>query len=142
MVTIRECQEQDCERIVDLNRCLGYEYSLEDTRKQLIKVLNRTGDKVFVAYIGDKAIGYIHVCDYECLYMDSLKDVMSLVVDEDYQGQGVGKALLTKAEEWARENGSKGVRLNSGMSRTGAHKFYERCGYYNRKDHKNYIKVF
>ena len=74
--------------------------------------------------------------------MDSMKNILGLVVDDKYQGQGVGKALLIKAEEWARESGSKGVRLNSAMRRKEAHKFYEKCGYHNRKDQKNYIKIF
>ena len=142
MLTIRECQEQDCERFVVLNRCLGYEYSLEDTKKQLQKIMCSPVDKIFVACMENKVVGYIQVSDYECLYMDSLKNIMGLVVEDSYQGQGVGKELLKRAEEWAKECGSKGVRLNSGMSRTGAHKFYETCGYYNRKDQKNYIKVF
>ena len=139
---IRECQEQDCERIVALNSCLGYEYSLEDTKTQLLKLLDCSEHKIFVACIEDKAVGYIHINDYDCLYMDSMKNILGLVVDDKYQGQGVGKALLIKAEEWARESGSKGVRLNSAMRRKEAHKFYEKCGYHNRKVQKNYIKIF
>jgi len=142
MIIIREVQEQDYPQIYKLNQVLGYEYSMEKTRQQIIKLLNRSTDKIFVACVDENVAGYIQLSDYECLYHDSLKNVMALAVDESFQNNGIGKALLLRAEAWAREQGSVGIRLNSGESRKGAHAFYEKCGYYNRKNQKNFIKYF
>jgi hypothetical protein len=38
--------------------------------------------------------------------------------------------------------GCAGVRLASGMVRSGAHRFYLACGYQHRKDQCNFIKRF
>jgi GNAT superfamily N-acetyltransferase len=52
--------------------------------------------------------------------------VEDLAVDPDRRSQGVGKALLDAAKEWARGRGATHLELDSGMARTDAHRFYER----------------
>lgn len=140
---IRECCVADFERVYYLNKnAFGYEYDLLKTKNRLTEILNRKTDKIFVADIDDIVIGYIHGSDYECTYSDSLKNIMAIAVDENYRNLGVGRALLSAIEEWAKECGCCGVRLVSSMNRTGAHEFYQRCGYINRKIQKNFIKLF
>lgn len=142
MITIRECRISDAGRICELNKVLGYDYPPEKTKQNLLAILKRPSDRIFVACVGETVAGYIQVCDYECCYMDSMKNIVGLVVDHSFQKSGVGKALLTATEDWAREQGCAGVRLHSGAERTEAHKFYEHCGYFHKKSHKNYIKLF
>jgi GNAT superfamily N-acetyltransferase len=67
---------------------------------------------------------------------------MAIAVDEAHRGNGIGRSLLTAAENWSRECGCIGIRLSSGFERVGAHEFYQRCGYINRKQQKNFIKIF
>ncbi len=89
-----------------------------------------------------KVIGYIHLSDYECTYFDSLKNILTLVVDKNYHRNGIGRKLIERAEDWAKENNSKGIRLISGEERISAHKFYSSLGYNLRKVQKNFIKSF
>ena len=42
---------------------------------------------------------------------------------------GLGRALLMRAESDARMDGITFFKLSSGMTRTGAHTFYEKLGY-------------
>ncbi len=121
---------------------LGYDYPLNKTKDKLQFVLSLPADKIFVAEINNRVVGYIHLSAYECIYFESLKNILALVVDENYRKQGIGRQLMQKAEEWAKENGSKGIRLVSGFNRTEAHQFYEHCGYTTRKVQKNFIKLF
>ncbi len=140
---IRPASDQDAQAIYMLNRDgLGYDYPLEDTRRRLKLVLAKAGNRIFVAQLEGRVVGYIHAADYECSYVGSLKDILALAVDEKERGHGIGRALLKAAEDWARESGATGVRLNSGMERENAHRFYEACGYINRKNQKNFIKRF
>lgn len=140
---IRECEATDFKYIWFLNQtALGYEYDLSKTQERLEIVLKRQADKILVACIDDKIVGYIHGSDYECTYSDSLKNIMAIAVDESYRGQGIGKALLSSIENWTRDCGCCGVRLVSGFNRRGAHEFYLNCGYTNRKQQKNFIKSF
>jgi GNAT superfamily N-acetyltransferase len=54
--------------------------------------------------------------------------VEDLAVSPEHRSQGVGKALLDRAKEWARERGGTHLELDSADSRTDAHRFYEREG--------------
>jgi GNAT superfamily N-acetyltransferase len=52
--------------------------------------------------------------------------VEDLAVSPEHRSQGVGKALLDRAKEWARERGGTHLELDSGDARADAHRFYER----------------
>ena len=54
--------------------------------------------------------------------------VEDLAVSPDHRSQGVGKALLDVAKDWARERGATHLELDSGDARADAHRFYEREG--------------
>jgi GNAT superfamily N-acetyltransferase len=54
--------------------------------------------------------------------------VEDLAVDPERRSQGVGKALLDAAKDWARERGATHLELDSALARTDAHRFYEREG--------------
>jgi GNAT superfamily N-acetyltransferase len=142
-MVIRECCISDYNRIHDINQySFGYEYPLDKTKERLSLILKRPTDKLYVACINDNVVGYIHGSDYECTYSDSLKNIMAIAVEEAFRGKGVGKALLNAIENWAKECNCCGVRLVSGFDRTNAHAFYLHCGYINRKQQKNFIKLF
>lgn len=55
--------------------------------------------------------------------------IPDLVVDEDARSAGVGRALMTRAEELARERGCWGMTLESATWRERAHAFYVREGW-------------
>ena len=52
--------------------------------------------------------------------------VEDLAVSPDHRSQGVGKALLDAAKDWARDRGATHLELDSGDARADAHRFYER----------------
>ena len=49
---------------------------------------------------------------------------------------------MKAAEDWARENGAVGVRLNSGGQRKEAHAFYRAVGYHSEKEQLRFLKMF
>ena len=143
MATIRLAQLEDAEYIYQLNRyALGYAYEIEATKARLASVLGKDTDRIWVAVEDNRVVGYIHSADYECLYMDPLKNIMALAVEEAYRGRGIGKQLLFTAEKWAKESGCSGVRFTSGYEREKAHEFYLHCQYIHRKNAKSFIKQF
>jgi GNAT superfamily N-acetyltransferase len=54
--------------------------------------------------------------------------VEDLAVSPEHRSQGVGKALLDAAKDWARDRGATHLELDSSDTRADAHRFYEREG--------------
>lgn len=59
--------------------------------------------------------------------------IENVIVDERYQGRGVGKALMKEAQSLAKIAGCYKVSLMTGSSRASTHKFYEACGFTGNK---------
>lgn len=143
MISVREATSDDSAAIYLLNKNgLGYDFDPDKTKDRLNSILQRQRDMIFVAEADGEVIGYIHSADYECTYFEPLKNILSLVVEEERRGLGVGRMLLAAVERRALESGAAGVRLVSGFNRQDAHKFSLACGYIVRKDQKNFIKLF
>ncbi len=141
-VEIRPARLSDAEAIARLcSDDLGYACTASFVRRKLAAALENPCARVFVAEAGGAVAGYIHAADYDVLYFDTMKNVLGLAVSADYRRQGIGTALLGAVEAWARETGACGVRLNSGMTRTGAHDFYRRNGYTGEKAQMRFIKT-
>lgn len=140
---VRECCINDAEYIQELN-CneMNYDYSVENTKLKLKKLLMSDKDKIFVAVADNKVVGYIHANDYDVIYAPSMKNIMGIAVSSAYRRNGIGEELLRKIEEWAEASGAKGIRLVSGASRAGAHEFYRHMGYDSGKQQLNFKKYF
>ena len=118
---------------------MGYECD-SDLVKSKIEKLDSKREAVFVAEEESQLLGFIHVERYDVLYFESMANILGLAVKKDFQKQGLGKALLLEAENWAQENGIRLMRLNSGINRTDAHGFYEHLGYVSEKEQKRFVK--
>ena len=55
--------------------------------------------------------------------------VFDVEVDEDRRGQGWGRALMTYAEQWARERGAGEIGLNVFGGNSAARRLYTSLGY-------------
>lgn len=140
---IRKAKISDAEDIYYINKTsLGYDYELDKQRNNLESVLKDKTQVIFVADISNKVVGYIHLTSYDVIYTDTYKNCLGLAVDNDYKRMGVGSALLSQGEIWARENDAVGIRLCSGIERENAHKFYKSQGYIENKLQKNLKKIF
>ena len=141
--TIREAIIADAEALSELNAIeMGYEYSPEETAIKLRAALSRETDRIYVAICDEKVVGYIHACDYDLLFLPSMKNILALAVFSEYCGNGIGSALMARVENWAKSTDACGIRLVSGESRVIAHIFYEKCGFTSDKMQKNYKKMF
>ena len=138
---IREARITDYEEIQSISELdLGYVCD-----KELVKIrlanLDHNRECVFVADEGNKVIGFIHVENYELLYAPSMANILGIAVSSEFRRQGIGKKLLSKAEEWAKSKGIAMMRLNSGGTRKEAHEFYRSLGYNDEKIQLRFIKT-
>lgn len=137
---IRNAEIQDCSDIKEIcQNELGYKC----TKGLVLNKLKKLDDKreqVFTAEYDGKCIGFIHIEMYDVLYCESGANLLGLAVSKDYQNLGIGKMLMEKAETWAKSNGARWIRLNSGGERKEAHKFYRHLGFDNEKEQIRFLK--
>jgi len=55
--------------------------------------------------------------------------IEELTVDTEFRGKGIGRALMQRAIEWAREANYPGVMLETQTNNVPACKLYEKCGF-------------
>ena len=80
----------------------------------------------FAAKIGDKEVGWVEVA------LHSFKDrarIWELLVLEEFQGKGIGTALIQRAEDGARRKGLRSVVLETQSCNVKAIDFYIARGY-------------
>ena len=122
---------------------LGYDVDLDIVKKQIEKLTNDNKHNIIIGFENEqtrKIIGFVHVELYESLYMDTGLNILGLAVDSNFQGQGIGKKLMSSIEDYALKNNISYIRLNSNVRRVEAHKFYESIGYVCDKTQKRLIK--
>lgn len=140
---IRKVRLADAPDLRGINsNSLGYEYSADNTAANLKIILENSNNALYVAVADNRVVGYIHGCNYDVMYTPRVKNILGFAVDREYQNRGVGTALLKAMEQWAKDTGASGIRLNSGTARINAHRFYESRGYSCDKSQLRFIKYF
>ncbi len=128
-ITIRVAQPSDADAIASLATQLGYHAEPSAVVDRLSRVLARNDQQFLVADDRGRPVGWIHMLLAEYVEADAFVVIGGLVVDREYRNQGIGRRLLSRAEEWAAFKGCAVVRLASSTTRTDAHEFYRRAGY-------------
>ena len=57
------------------------------------------------------------------------RELISMWVDPDYRGRGIGADLVEAVAGWARAQGAEDLDLMFTTGNTGAQRLYERCGF-------------
>jgi GNAT superfamily N-acetyltransferase len=77
-----------------------------------------------------KPCGFIHLTMQPDYYTGELNaHITDIVVIAEAEGHGVGKLLMEKADEWAREKQARWITLNAFEGNVHARKVYEKAGY-------------
>jgi GNAT superfamily N-acetyltransferase len=139
-VVVRGAEVADVADIADLTAQLGYDADAAALRGRLTSILARADQRLLVAVVDGKAVGWLHAAVFEYLETDPFVTIAGLVVDRAHRRQGIGGALISEAEKWARERQCPVVRLWSSVGRTAAHRFYEGAGYTKIKAQYSFAK--
>jgi GNAT superfamily N-acetyltransferase len=132
MINIRQYSLSDLKDLTGLMEDLGYPSSIEDMTKRMDLIESNPYYFTFVAIIHDKVVGMIGVRLNITYTNNTLKtQISALVTKREYQGQGIGKALIQHVEEWSENQGSDFIYLLSGIrnERSKAHEFYKNVGF-------------
>ncbi len=142
MTKIRNVRREDLNQLVDIEqRCFTKEEAA--TREAFIQRIQLIPDSFFVAEKDGAVIGLVNgpVIDKPYITDDLFKNIgtnpltgghqsiLGLAVHPDFQGQGVGKALLFRLEEEVKSRNRESVTLTCKEAMI---PFYEALGYINR----------
>ena len=140
-VIVRHMRPEDAGPVAELCGVLGYPATARQIAARYGSISVRQNGRIFVADDRGAVVGWLHVGGTCILEADPYAEIAGLVVTEGMRGRGVGAALVTAAESWAREHGYDTVRVRSNIVRTEAHAFYEHLGYGHIKTQKAFRKV-
>lgn len=128
-MVVRPMQASDLARVRELAEQLGYPSTEAELRARFEACAAFPGQGLFVLELDGILAGWIHVQRRPSLLTEPSAEIAALVVDEARRGQGLGRALMAAAEDWARSQGCAGAQLRSRVEREAAHRFYEGLGY-------------
>jgi GNAT superfamily N-acetyltransferase len=128
-ILIREIALTDAEAAAQLSAELGYRAEIEEMRER-IRVVNSSRDRaVYVACRANTVIGWIDVGIVHHLSTGAHGEIGGLVVSAEYRSGGIGRKLITQAEQWVADHGIPTMIVRSRTTREAAHRFYLREGY-------------
>ena len=127
---IRRAAPGDAEAIARLVAQLGYPDNDAAQVAARLPVLSAAGGAAFVAVGDARVIGCLTTSLLHVLHRPApVGRISMMVVDEEWRGTGVGRALVAAAEVWMREHGCTIAEVTSRTERIAAHRFYETLGY-------------
>jgi ribosomal protein S18 acetylase RimI-like enzyme len=112
---------------------------LEAARNFLQERFQKGDSTIFVAVDCDRRIGFTQLYpSFSSVSMKRIWILNDLFVMEQYRQQGVAKALMKAAADFARESGAVRVALSTQISNGAAQALYESLGYSKDEDFYHY----
>ena len=141
-INIRRCMVSDTRPIYELCQTeLGYNFPEEQVEANIRRMMGEANNLLLVAESGNEVVGFIHAHNHEPVYAPPMKSVVALAVRPEYRKHGLGHMLVKAVEDWARESGAAGVRVNSGENMNDALRFYKSMGFEYIKTQYNFRKM-
>ena len=131
MITVREYTDKDYNSTTTLMRKLtelmGETFN-EFRWKSSLLARKSNQEGIFIASEDEKVVGMSFA---EMRGRDEVifGYISSVIVDEDYRGQGVGELLIQKAIMHLGRRGANKIRINVRKEAVGAIKLYEKIGF-------------
>jgi len=134
-VSIREADESDLADILRVYHDAGVDggmaFTTAEARAKFAELRRYPSYRIFVAIAGDITAG-----TYALILLDNLNKrgtpvgvVEDVAVLPEFQGQGVGRAMMVHAREECRRAGCYKMMLSSNVAREDAHRFYDSLGF-------------
>ena len=138
-ITLREMTVKDAPAVNLLSKQLGYPLSEDQTLQNIMAVLKSNDHTAFVAEYENRIVGWIGASQAIMIEVMPHCEINGLVIDERNRGRGIGKLLIDKVKQWAKEKGNDKLGLHCNIKRVEAHSFYQHLGFTELKQQKNFI---
>jgi len=129
-ITIRIATITDAPAIAALSQELGYPADAAEMGSRLGRILGRADQLVLVAETADGGVcSWLQATSSDVLESGFRVEIVGLVVSPFVRRHGIGKKLVTEAENWGRYIGARSVIVSSNVIREESHIFYPALGY-------------
>ena len=119
------------------------ESDLEGAREFVYQRLLNDESVIFLAMEGEAALGFVQLYPvFASIAMQRLWLLNDLLVEPSARRQGVGEALMKRAEQFARDTGSRGLFLRTATDNLPAQRLYERCDWVRDEQFYRYDLIF
>jgi (aminoalkyl)phosphonate N-acetyltransferase len=140
-LSIRQIAIADAEAAARLSGELGYPVSPAAMEERIRRLAGLADHAVYIACIEDSVVGWIDVGIVHHLQADPYGEIGGLVVSDGHRSAGIGRELVLRAEQFARERGVAKMVVRSQIAREAAHRFYLREGYERTKTSAVFTKA-
>lgn len=96
----------------------------EIVRSQFAQLIRDKNAGVFAARINGRMVGYAVV-----VVEGMVADFWDIVVSKEHRRSGIGTALISRVESFARERGCRMIKLDVNLNNAGAIELYKKLGY-------------
>lgn len=134
-ICVRVAREEDVKAMCDLlaqlfSKEVEFTPDAKVQAKALHMILEEKTGAILVATCKEKVVGMVNLLDTISTALgDKVILLEDMIVHEDFRNQHIGSKLLSKALEYAKENGYLRVTLLSDEDNEKAHEFYKRHGF-------------
>jgi GNAT superfamily N-acetyltransferase len=128
-LTLRPARPDDAPALAALCAQLGYRLDAASVQTRLRALEADASQAIEVAERDGQVLGWIQVAATNALQYGPVAEILGLVVDAAARGDGIGAALVARAEAWARARALAELRVRSRDTREDAHRFYRRAGF-------------
>ncbi len=130
--SIREAETTDAASIASLVTQLGYPSTPRDMAGRLRILLSLPEYRIFVAEAGGEIVGLVGAyMGYSLEFSGMYGRLITLIVNENHRGAGIGRRLIARIEDWIKDQGGLLAVVTSSNHRADSHRFYENKGYLN-----------
>jgi GNAT superfamily N-acetyltransferase len=138
---------EDLEALVPLfdgyRRFYGRPPDLAGARAFLAERIKRNESVIFLAMLDGAAVGFTQLYpSFSSVSMKRLWVLNDLFVAPEARRSGAGRALLERAERWAKETGAKGLTLSTEITNETARRVYEQAGWIKEEEFMHYHRFF
>jgi aminoglycoside 6'-N-acetyltransferase I len=115
---IRPIQEKDFPEWFRLRKLLWDESTDHEHREEMIDIIEHTETQLVLAaeIVGNRLVGFLEASIrpfVEDCHSDHVGYLEGWFVEKDYRRHGIGRMLVKKAEDWAREKGCEEMASDS-----------------------------
>lgn len=131
-IKIRNAERSDAQSIANLMLGLGFDPAAAEIERRWNLIDDHSKVSTLLAIDENRPVGVIttHITPL-LFYPKPLARITTLVVDQTSRRQGIGRALIERAVDFAKKHDWETIELTTVLERTEAHAFYRSIGFQN-----------